>query len=455
MSSQPQRFVIIGGGYLGVWVYRFLMRRAGKLVRNGQIQVTVITPKNYHSFHGFTAEALTGVMSIANRQSPLRLIMRHATLVRAHAEHVDTERKVVRVKMVGDETIREIPYDQVVLGNGTYDLMDTIPGMRQHGFSVKEPGGVLSTRNQLIRMLETAEGLNDAAAAQAMLTVVVAGGGFAGVELAANIAEMFHIVKSNFPALQQYKARVILVHSGTALVPQLRPRYDRLADYITRELEKWGVEVILNTRLTRVQSGGVELSDGSYIPARTVISTVGQRSMVMPGTEAFTRTADGLIQTDDCLRVPGVEGVWTGGDTASVPHISGVPCPANALWAIMHGKQIGINLAQTAKNKPLKKLTYRGLGQAASMGMMKGASELYGMQFTGFIGWWLRFGFFILFMPSRRQAVRVLGDFFWLNFLGRYQTSMESVDPGALASKRAKESTATMEIAAIKPAQAG
>ena len=85
--------------------------------------------------------------------------------------------------------------------------------------------------------------------------------------------------------------------------------------------------------------------------------------------------------------------------------------------------------------------------------MMKGASELYGMQFTGFIGWWLRFGFFILFMPSRRQAVRVVGDFFWLNFLGRYQTSMESVDPGALESKRAKESTATMEIAAITPAQ--
>src|SRR5690606_11057059 len=132
-----------------------------------------------------------------------------------------------------------------------------------------------------------------------------------------------------------------------------------------------------------------------------------------------------------------------------VMHINGEPCPANALWAIMHGVWVGDNIARTIQGKKLKRFTFRGLGQAASLGVGKGASELYGMQFTGWLGWMMRFFFFMYFMPSRRQAVRILFDWFSLPFVGRYMTALESIEQHTLPTKRAQEATATMELPRI------
>jgi NADH dehydrogenase len=143
---------------------------------------------------------------------------------------------------------------------------------------------------------------------------------------------------------------------------------------------------------------------------------------VLPGTESLPRTAKGLLVTDEFLHVEGQTHVWAGGDAAQVMHISGEPCPANALWAIMEGKWAGENISATIKGGKLKRFTYRGLGQAASLGVGKGVSELYGRQFTGWIGWILRFFFFLYFQPSRRQAVRVFFDWLLLPVSRRYMT---------------------------------
>jgi NADH dehydrogenase len=171
-----------------------------------------------------------------------------------------------------------------------------------------------------------------------------------------------------------------------------------------------------------VTADGATLSDGTAIPSRTVLSALGQSLVVLPGTEALPRTPRGLIATDETLHVRGHADVWAGGDAAEVMHVSGSPCPANALWAIKHGHWVGGNIAATLTGKRLKRFTYRGLGQAASLGIGRGAAELYGVQFTGWIGWTLRFFFFLYFQPSRRQAVRVFLDWLTLPFLGRYLT---------------------------------
>ncbi len=222
-----------------------------------------------------------------------------------------------------------------------------------------------------------------------------------------------------------------------------------MADYATRELQKWGVEIKLNSRLTEVRRNKAVLSDGTTIPARTVISTIGQRTTILSGTASLPHTENGLIVTDGFLHVRGQTNIWAGGDAAQVMHISGEPCPANALWAIMHGVRLGDNVGRAVQGKALRKFTYRGLGQSASLGVGKGASELYGVPLMGWVSWVLRLFFFIYFVPSRRQAVRSIFDWILYPFLGRYQTSMESAGDHALATKRAKEATATMEMPAV------
>lgn len=422
MSDRPTRVVIIGGGYTGLWGYRFIKRRIGHLLRRGDVQVTLISPKSYHSFHGWTAESLTGIISINNRQSPLRRILAGQSLLLANVVNIDLKAQVVAAQMISDGRIEHVPYDHLLIANGSYDNMESVPGLDAHGWTVKSPGGVLATRNQLLRLLETADSLQDGPEQDAWLTIVVAGGGFAGVEITAAVAEMLHVFKPFYGVLKRKRPRIVLVHSGAQLLPIIRPQYDRLADYCTRELEKWGVELHLGMRLSEVKAEGAVLSDGTLIPSKTVICTVGQRMTTVPGTEALPRTPNGLLLTDSTMHVQGHTNIWAGGDAARVMHVSGEPCPANALWAIMHGKWAGENIAASIAGKKLKPFTYRGLGQAASMGVGKGAAELYGFQFTGWIGWILRFFFFLYFQPSRRQAVRIFIDWLSLPFLRRYMT---------------------------------
>lgn len=421
-QDKPTRIVIVGGGYTGIWGFKFARRGLRKQMRNGNVEVTVISPKSYHSFHGWTAEALTGVISIPNRQSPLRRIFKGHTLLHASAENIDLDQQTVTIRYISDGRMEDIPYDHLLIANGSYDNMESVTGLQEFGWTVKASGGVRATRNQFIRAIEMGDSLPEGEERDKWMTVVIGGGGFAGVEIAAAIAEMYEGYEKFYNVLKSQKMRIVLVHSGDALLPVIRPRYDRMADYCARELEKYGVDIRYNTRLEEVTADGAILSDGTFIPSYTVVCTVGQRCTVFPGTEALPRTDKGLIITDEFLRVEGYDNVWTGGDAAQVPYIKGGTCPANALWAIMHGVWAGQNIARTIKGQTLKKFTYRGLGQAASMGVGKGAVELYNMQFTGWFGWLLRLGFFLYFQPSRRQAVRIFGDWLTLGILGRYMS---------------------------------
>ena len=422
MRASPTRVVIIGAGYTGIWGFKFLKSGLGRKIKNGDVQVTVITPKTYHSFHGWTAESLTGIISIANRQSPLRRIFKGQEMLHASVTRINLEQKTVTTQFVSDGRVEDIPFDHLLIANGSYDNMESVRGLHQFGYTVKASGGVADTRNQLIRLLETANSLPEGDEQKKWMTIVVAGGGFAGVEFSSNIAEMYQSLKKFYPVLQNRKVRIVLVHSGEKLLPVLRPRYEKLVDYCTRELQNYGIELYLNTRLVEVTDDGAKLSSGEFIPSKTVLSSVGQRLNTLPGTEAFPRNTRGQIIADQFLHVEGYDSIWVGGDTAQVAHISGEPCPMNALWAIMQGKWAGQNIAATISGKKLKPFTYRGLGQAASLGVGKGASELYTVQLTGWIGWILRLFFFLYFQPSRRQAVRVFGDWISLPFLGRYMS---------------------------------
>jgi NADH dehydrogenase len=413
------RVVIIGAGYTGILGFQSLRSEASRLLRNGDVKVTVICPKSYHSFHGWTAEALTGIISVGNRQSNLRTVFGEQELIPGSAEHVDLTARVVTVRSKDGRT-RAVPYDHLLLANGSYDNMEIIPGLVEYGYSVKVQGGVQATRNAILQALELAGAMPKGAARDRELTFVIAGGGFAGVEISTALAEMFEKARRRYPVLREQKPRVVLVHSGQQLIADLRPRYDRLADYCTKHLKRYGIDLKLAQRLTEVNAAGARLSNGELIPSSTVICTVGQRLTVFPGTEALPRTADGLLIADEYLRVKGHENVWTGGDAAQVMHVSGKPCPANALWAIKHGVWVGDNIARAIKNKPLRRFTYWGLGQAASVGVGKGAVELYTLQFTGWLGWILRLVFFLRFQPSRAQAARILLDWLTLPILGRH-----------------------------------
>ena len=388
--AAQHRIVLLGGGYVTLHAYAAVMRRAGRAVRRGSVQVVVISADDAHSFHGFTGEVLAGLLPYDRTRTPLTEAMPHAHVVIGRAVAIDAEDRVVRYERADRPGVCVLDYDELVVGTGGREPAAAVPGLAEHGFTLRAPGDIAVL----------AERVREAASHRGPRrhTVVVAGGGMAGVEMAAAVADR------GGP-----RVRVELVHSGDHLVPELHDSQPRLARRAVRELERLGVRVRLGVRLASVTADRAYLTDGTSLPASTVIATIGQRPVQVPGLDGH-RDPRGRLVTRPDLSV--VDHVWAAGDAACVVHPgSGEPVPANALWAIKGGRHVGANLVRSLRGHRTTAFRYRGLGQAASFGFGRSISELYGVPFTGWVAWVLRLAFFLRFMPSRRRAVQVVGDF--------------------------------------------
>ncbi len=365
--------VLLGGGYTGVWA----ARRMTRAVRSGalrDVRIRMVSAEPEHSFHGWTAEVITGHVRPERARVPLTQLLPGVELVHGRVGAVDPRRRTVQVQTATG--LRQLSYDQLVVGVGSRDATERVPGLAEHAWSLKDPDGLAALRTHLDTLPPGA-------------TIVVAGAGFTGVEAATAIAQ------------QVPTARVLLAHPGPVALPMLRPRFSRVADYAIDQARRCGVEFIPGARLLRVSAEGAELDTEGFVASATVITTIGQTPVALPGLDAFARDASGRLATDRCLGV--APGIWAGGDVAAVPHPSGQgACPANALWAIYHGKRIGANLVRTLQGRAPRPFTFPGLGQGASLGVGRGAAELYGVQLTGWPAWLARWVFFHWFMPSRR-----------------------------------------------------
>jgi NADH dehydrogenase len=395
--------LLLGGGYVGVWAAR-------RLARSGaDVRVTLVSAAPCHSFHGWTAEVITGEVAAEHARVPLTALLPGVRLVRGQVTRIDAAARTVAVRTDGSE--RLLSYDQLVVGVGSHDAVDRVPGLAEHGWTIKGDGALAELTAHLTEVVDAAAGSADPDERSSLLTAVVAGGGYAGTEAAAAISLRLRNAVAARPVLEDVRPRVVLLTSGAHLVPSLRPRFARVADYLEREAERAGVEIRRDSRLAAVEAGGARLADAGDIAAATVVSTIGQTPTAVPGTETWSRDAAGRLVTDRFLAV--APGIWAGGDVAAVPHPSGTgSCPANALWAIYHGKHIGRNLARVLEGRGPTPFRFPGLGQAASIGVGRGAAELYGIPLTGWPAWLARWGFFHWFMPSRRVALAAAAGWF-------------------------------------------
>jgi NADH dehydrogenase len=388
-AGGPRRVVLLGGGYVTLHAYAGLVRHAGRAVRRGDIEVVVLSADHSHSFHGFTGEALAGLLPYERTRERLDGLMPHARVVLGRAVAIDAEQRVGHYEPPDGDATRALGFDALVVGTGGREPAHTVPGLAEHGFTLRSPGDI----ERLVARVEAAAASVDGRPHH----VVVAGAGLAGVEIAAAVADR------GGPRI-----RVDLVHRGESILPALRAEQPRLARCAETELERLGVRTRLGSRIVSVSADHVHLADGSGLPADSVIVTIGQRPVEVLGLDAHRDPRGRLVTLPD-LSV--VEGVWAAGDAACVLHpTTGRPVPANALWAIKAGAVAGTNVARHLTGRRTRAFRYRGLGQAASFGLGRSISELYGVPFTGWVAWALRMAFFLRFMPSRRTALRVVGD---------------------------------------------
>ncbi|GAA1956404.1 NAD(P)/FAD-dependent oxidoreductase [Microbacterium deminutum] len=378
-GDRMTRIVLLGGGYVTLHAYSSLVRRLGREVRRGDVEIVVISADRAHRFHGFTGELLAGMIDRDRLATPLEEAMPLARIIIGRAVDIDTGLRRVSYVTGDDASLVTVGYDHLVVGTGAREPTAEVAGLGRHGFTLRGPDeiGILADR----------------LAAEPGAPVVVAGGGVAGVELAAAIADRGH--------------PVTLVHSAARVLCEWDDQ-PRLVARAEVELSRAGVTVLTATRLVGVTSSTALLSDGASLESHRVVATTGQRPVRIPGLDRW-RDDRGRLRTQRSLRV--TSGVWAAGDAAQVWNpVTRHPVPAVALWAIKGGDHIGRSIARELRGRRARRFRYRGLGRAASFGLGKGIAELNGIPLTGAFAWLLRLVFFLRFMPSRRRAAGVVSD---------------------------------------------
>jgi NADH dehydrogenase len=240
-----------------------------------------------------------------------------------------------------------------------------------------------------------------------LLSVVVAGGGFAGVETIAGINDFLRESIACYPNISEELLRIVLVHPGEVILPELGPK---LGTYAQKKLARRGVDIRTNTRVTGVTEHGVTLSDGSTIPSCTVIWTAGTSPNPLLAALPCAQER-GRVVVNDYLEVPEWSGVWSLGDCALVPDgKTGRYYPPTAQHALREGKVLAHNITATLRGRQKKPFIFKTLGQLAAIGKRTGVANILGIHFSGFIAWWLWRTIYLSKLPRLEKKLRVMMD---------------------------------------------
>ena len=400
--------IIAGGGFAGVNCAQALARALGA---GSERRVAIVADQNYMLFQPMLAEVAGSSLSPRHVVNPIRALCRGATVLRGAIQQIDLGARRLELSAGAFSPNLWIEFEHLALALGGIVDLSRVPGMAEHAFLMKNVGDALKLRGALIDRFEEANLIADAALLPRLLTFVVVGGGYSGVETAGQMLDLAESVRDFYPRIATEKFRVVLVHSGAHLLPEIS---EQLGRYCEENLRARGVEIILGARVTSMTSSKVTLGDGRTIESHTVISTVGNAPhplIVSICGKAGIANEKGRIATEPTLRVPGQPRLWSAGDCAAVPQAGGGTCPPTGQFAMRQGTTMGRNIALALGGRDdLAPFTFKGLGSLAAIGHRTAVAEIMGLKFSGFIAWWMWRTIYLSKLPGLERKLRVMID---------------------------------------------
>jgi NADH dehydrogenase len=402
-SGTPARVLILGGGFGGLYA----ALRLEKALRPGEAEVTLVNRENFFLFTPMLHEVAASDLDLSNIVSPVRKLLRKVNFHEGEVERIDLQSRTVSVSHGFERHAHDLPYDHLVLALGSVTNFYGLPGLEERALTMKTLGDAVHLRNRLIALLEEADTECCSAIRGPLLTVVVAGGGFAGVETIAGINDFVRESLRFYPHLRPEQVRMLLVHPGPVILPELG---DDLGRYAQRALGGRGVEIRTNVKVTGATDRGVSLDDGTFVPARTVIWTAGTSPNPMLATLPC-RKERGRLCVEPTLAVPGYDGVFALGDCALIPdRRTGQAHPPTAQHALREGKVVAHNILAAIRGGRSKAFDFAALGQLAAIGRRTGVARVLGFKFSGFLAWWLWRSIYLSKLPRFEKKLRVALD---------------------------------------------
>jgi NADH:quinone reductase (non-electrogenic) len=399
-----KKILILGGGFGGIYA---ALKLEKLLARQPELEVTLVTRENYFLFTPMLPEVAAGELELNTIVNPLRKLLKRVKTFVGTIEAFNLEGRRITVSHGLDGHSHDLSYDQLILALGADTNFFNLPGVEDCCITMKTVDDAVTIRNQLITHLEEANSECAAGERQPLLTFIVAGGGFAGVETLGGINDFVREAIRFYPNLRPEYLRFILVTPDEVILPELNRK---LGAYAQRKLAARGVEIITHTKVSAMSHGVVELTNGDRIPASTLIWTAGTAPNPLVARLPLPKR-NGRLVVDECLAVEGWPGVWAVGDCASVSNPTGGFYPPTAQHALGEGAIVARNVAATLYGRPKKKpFRYASLGQLAAIGRRTGVANILGVNFSGFIAWWLWRTVYLSKLPRLEKKVRVAMD---------------------------------------------
>ena len=426
-TAQKPRVFIIGGGFGGL--------AAAKALAKAPVEVVVVDRRNYHLFQPLLYQVATAALSPADISSPIRTILRDQ-------KNCDVSlAEVVGVNLADRRLIFNggyIPYDYLVLATGATHAYFGHDEWCHYAPGLKGIEDAIELRRRILLAFESAEYEGSDEARRATLTFGIVGAGPTGVELAGAVKEIAgKTIPQDYKHIDTRTTRVILFQGGDRVLPGFAPE---LSDRAKRDLERLGVEVRLNSRVTNVTPEGVYINNGEFFPVRNIFWAAGVRANRLGRSLGVPLDWSGRVIVGPDLTVPGHPEVFVIGDLAAATSAdTGLPLPGVAQAAIQMGQYAGQCIAREVAGKSTPAMrqpfVYRDKGSVAVIGKWRAVVQIGKFKFGGFPAWLLWGGIHIAFLVGFRNRLAVLGRWVW-NWLINARDARLITGPSQIAIAR-------------------
>ena len=412
------KILIVGGGYAGFYTALKLESLLGK----NEAEVTLVDPLSYMTYQPFLPEVVAGSIEARHAVVSHRRHLRKTNIINGKVINVDHTKKTATIEVAGLKPYKET-YDHIVVTAGAVSRTFPIPGVAEQAIGLKGIEEAVEVRNRILTNFDRAANLPAGAARDRLLTFVVVGGGFAGIETFAEMRSLASYLLRYYPTLTFDDVHFHLIEAMGRIMPEVS---QETSEWVIANLDRRGAQIHLNTQLQSAVGGKVELSTGESFESDVIVWTAGVmahpyvRNTDLPVDDRGRITAKATLQVVDGEDV--LEGAWTAGDVSAVPDLSGFGvggyCVPNAQHAVRQAKLLAKNIVAELRGEGVKEYFHKPLGAVAGLGIGVGVFQYKKLAVKGLLAWFMHRGYHGLAIPMWERKLRVFSGWAW-NFLLR------------------------------------
>jgi len=414
LGEKKKKVVVLGGGYGGVECTRKL---EGYFERDEDVEIILISEDNFLLFTPMLPQVAAGMLATRDIVMPIRTIIKKTKFYEGRIKNIDPYGKIVNLWGTDEKRGLSIHYDFLVVSLGSETNFFGMSDVEKHAYTIKNLNDAMTIRNRVIDMLEHAENESNPILKNSLLTFVIVGGGFAGIETAGEVMDLLLDARKYYPSIKKNEIKVIVLEA----LPNILPGFsEKLAKFAHNLLTKHGIEIKLKTAVTSFDGYEIKMKkieenpesnkepDIEAVQTRTMIWTAGVTPVNTIKRSMF-KTERGKIIVNDFLEVSDFPGVFAIGDCALfIDPVTKRPFAPTAQLAEAQAKVAAYNLHSLIKHQDLKKFEYQSRGQMAIIGKRNGVASIFGMNISGIWAWILWRNVYLSKIPRWDKRLRVL-----------------------------------------------